>query len=162
MIFGDYQTMYGMKSNIIFKTGKKNELVAQAELEQKMKNDDDLNSALKVNMMCINLDRWNDICELYPKTFDRLKDMAIVKREIILHYMEKSVEMDHDRGQTGIPATLSSRRDHLKAVPEKKIKVNFARGDQNSHPSVPTLTSEVQLEDAFDNTRTAQSVEEIH
>lgn len=100
-----------MRSNMIFRTGSESELISQAQLNNDIEAEEDLASAMKVNLMCVSQDKWHQICELYPETYQRLKDQAIVKREIILHFMEKNIELDQIRNQTGIPAALSSRRD---------------------------------------------------
>ena len=41
--------------------------------------------------MHVSVDHWEKLCELYPQTYERLKDIAFLKREIILHYMDKCV-----------------------------------------------------------------------
>ena len=45
--------------------------------------------------------------ELYPKTAASLKELAIIKREVMLHYMEKNIELMESKVNTGVPASLA-------------------------------------------------------
>lgn len=38
--------------------------------------------------MAVNVDLFNHLMELYPKTAEAMKEMAVIKREVLLHYME--------------------------------------------------------------------------
>ena len=52
-------------------------------------------------MMCVNASVIENLCTLYPRTAEILRDMALLKREIILHYMEVNLTLRHEHAQTG-------------------------------------------------------------
>ena len=61
--------------------------------------------------MAVTVDDWDNVCELYPKSNSACKEMAILKREIILHYMNTGLEMSYFRRKTGIPSALDLGRN---------------------------------------------------
>ena len=80
-IFGDYQHIFGLQSNIIYR--------AEGEIvdDQAKRSETDA----QVNYMAVKVDIWDRLCELYPKSKEAWKDFALLKREAILHYMEKGL-----------------------------------------------------------------------
>ena len=59
--------------------------------------------------MCVNAEVIDKLCSLYPKTAEILRDIALLKREIILHYMEVNLTLRDDHAQTGgVPKALIS------------------------------------------------------
>ena len=82
--------IFGLAANMIYRTHEN--------------TDEDSNST--VNLMCVDQDVWHRICEMYPKSSEALKQAALLKREIILHYMECGLKLSAHRRVTGIPASL--------------------------------------------------------
>jgi len=70
-----------------------------------------------VNIMCVNIGIWENLCELYPETAEILRELALLKREIMLHYMEINQKLSFNRRQTGIPISLSDGT----STPKKNI-----------------------------------------
>lgn len=81
-MFNDYQIMFGLKSNIKFKSWSpvfENEVqLSQSELENKTRT--------------MNLDAQvlRDLLELYPETAKNLKLRALEKRSIFVYYKNKA------------------------------------------------------------------------
>ena len=96
IVFGDYQHIFGLKSNFVFK--------ALGENEEKTKKEDI--KSYPVNYMAVAIDIWDDLCQLYPKSASACKDIAILKRDVILHYMNCNLELTKNR-ETGIPAQIA-------------------------------------------------------
>lgn len=44
--------------------------------------------------------------ELYPNAAHNMKEFALMKREVILHYMDQTLKQSYKRLITGIPASL--------------------------------------------------------
>lgn len=59
--------------------------------------------------MAVGVDVYENILELYPETRAALKDFALLKREIILHYMETSLKLDGRYKKSGDSATRKSK-----------------------------------------------------
>lgn len=59
--------------------------------------------------MCVDAEVIDKLCSLYPKTAEILRDIALLKREIILHYMEVNLMLRDEHAQTGgVPKVLIS------------------------------------------------------
>ena len=58
--------------------------------------------------MQVKSEKFNYLCELYPKTSQKLKDLALIKREIVLHYMDHGIRLFQKLRSTGIPSSLQS------------------------------------------------------
>lgn len=71
-IFGDYQVFYHLNSNMIIKTF----------------SDDEMSIPLSKFMGC-ERGVVEELCELYPKTAENLKQRALEKRHVYMHYMRK-------------------------------------------------------------------------
>lgn len=71
-IFGDYQVFYELNSNMIIKTF----------------SDDEMSIPLSKFMGC-ERGVVEELCELYPKTAENLKQRALEKRHVYMHYMRK-------------------------------------------------------------------------
>lgn len=95
-VFGDYQVIYGLRSNFFFRTH------GQREDEKRRK----LNGK-KVNVMVVESSLWDHLMELYPNTASALKELGFLKREIFLHYMEKNIELSESKSNTGVPISLA-------------------------------------------------------
>lgn len=57
--------------------------------------------------MAVPVNIWDNLCDLYPKTSSEYKEFALLKREIILHYMVTGLELNKSRRETGIPSALA-------------------------------------------------------
>lgn len=73
-VFGDYQIINDLTSNIIFKVGFK---------------EDSENEGQGLNSKFMGCERGvvEDLCDLYPKTAENLKMRSLEKRAIYLYYM---------------------------------------------------------------------------
>ena len=71
----------------------------------------------EVEMMGVWVDQYNNLCDLYPKTAAALKEIAIIKREIYLHYMETAIKLNSNRYATGIPSSLHNSGDQIIQTP---------------------------------------------
>lgn len=69
-IFGDYQTICDLKSNIIFKTAK---------------------HAPQTRFMCVSRKVFMNLCDLFPVTEDNLKQRSLHKR---MHYLKAMERLD--------------------------------------------------------------------
>ena len=75
--------------------------------------------------MAVGVDVYENILELYPETRAALKDFALLKREIILHYMETSLKLDGRYKKSGDSATrkpkVEQRIDAERQRPEMPV-----------------------------------------
>jgi len=71
--------------------------------------------------MAVNVDLFNHLMELYPKTAEAMKELAVIKREVLLHYMEQTVLLNHQRLQTGIPLSLSEAEEFNQPTPPSSL-----------------------------------------
>ena len=74
-VFGDYQILYKLKSNIVFKTAYANNRLSREQ-----------NTTF---LMCVEKRTFLDLCELYPKTAEDLKVRALEKRQVYLKYLNQ-------------------------------------------------------------------------
>ena len=93
--------IFGLAANMIYRTHEN--------------TNEDSNST--VDLMCVDQKVWQRICEMYPKSAEFLKQAALLKREIILHYMERGVNLSAHRRVTGIPASISNSERNLPSTP---------------------------------------------
>lgn len=82
-VFGDYQHIFGLQSNVIYR--------AEGEIIQDQAKISETDA--QVHYMAVAVDVWDRLCELYPKTKDAWREFALLKREVILHYMEKGLQL---------------------------------------------------------------------
>ena len=66
-----------------------------------------------ITYMAVNVDFWDNLCELYPKSAAACRESAYLKREIILHYMETSLKMSKNLRETGIPNAIALGENNL-------------------------------------------------
>ena len=67
-VFGDYQVLYNLKSNIVFKTADQ-------------KSD--------VKFMCVTKKVFMNLCDFFPQTAEKLKYQGLLKRHHYLKFMQK-------------------------------------------------------------------------
>ena len=107
--------IFGLAANMIYRTHEN--------------TNEDSNST--VNLMCVDQDVWHRICEMYPKTAENLKQAALLKREIILHYMERGLNLSAHRRVTGIPASISDSQRNIPCTPpndeQEKLANDFGK-----------------------------------
>ena len=96
MVFGDYSILFDLKSNITWKTPD----VQLNDSEQDM--DENL-----TKFLCCDKQIFISLCELYSKTYDALRVLAIEKRDIIGFFCSKARTIT-DMKVPGIPVGLSS------------------------------------------------------
>ena len=77
-IFGDYQHIFGLMSNVIYRAKGNEEEEDQAKRSE---------TNAQVSYMAVAVDEWDRLCELYPETKEAWREFALLKREVILHYM---------------------------------------------------------------------------
>jgi hypothetical protein len=67
--FGDYQILYNLRSNLVFKTVKNNIY------------DEKINASLEmipdIIFMCISNEDLSDLCELFPNTTENIKKKSL-------------------------------------------------------------------------------------
>ena len=61
-----------------------------------------------MRVMQVKSEKFHYLCELYPKTSEKLKELALIKREIVLHYMDHGLRLFQKMRSTGIPKSLQS------------------------------------------------------
>lgn len=98
-IFGDYQHIFGLQSNIVYRA--QGDLIPDSQISVRQEQ------GTKVAYMAVSVDVWDRLCELYPETKEMWKDYALLKREVTLHYLVRATELTRDRRQTGIPSALA-------------------------------------------------------
>ena len=69
--FGDYQILYNLKSNILFKT------LAHTPEDKKNGNFEPMPDII---FMCISKDVLQELCELFPQTADNIKRRSLERR----------------------------------------------------------------------------------
>jgi signal-transduction protein with cAMP-binding, CBS, and nucleotidyltransferase domain len=70
--FGDYQILYNLKSNILFKT------LAHTPEDKKNGNFEPMPDII---FMCISKDVLQELCELFPQTADNIKRRSLERRQ---------------------------------------------------------------------------------
>lgn len=78
-VFGDYQLLYGLKTNFIAKAGVL------------MKSD---NTEENCETMDVKSSVFNSLIELYPKTKEKLMQVARAKREVLIKYLLKHEKLN--------------------------------------------------------------------
>ncbi len=69
--FGDYQILYNLKSNIVFKTLAHTPADKTSTVAEPMPD---------IYFMCIAKDILNDLCDLFPQTADNIKRRSLERR----------------------------------------------------------------------------------
>lgn len=69
--FGDYQILYNLKSNIVFKT------LANAPEDKRVSNNEQMPDII---FMCISKDDLLELCELFPQTAENIKRRSLERR----------------------------------------------------------------------------------
>ena len=84
-VFGDYLLLFDLKSNILFRT--------MDDPEYQFKIFSEIPEHLQTSLMCCKASFFTELCELYPKTHKRLRELALHKRDIYMHFMKKAKEI---------------------------------------------------------------------
>lgn len=89
--FGDYQILYNLKSNIVFKT-----LANYAQENKKMSELPD------IIFMCICKQNLTNLCELFPQTAENIKRKSLERRKRFMQQKDaqKSKKKDATQGNT--------------------------------------------------------------
>lgn len=88
-IFGDYQSIFKLTSNINFQAAPD---IPGFVPDEKM----------PVSLMCCATKTFHEICELYPKTFEDLKRRALERRAVHMHYlMQAEAQPSEQMGSVG-------------------------------------------------------------
>ena len=77
-IFGDYQVLFGLTTNIIYEVAHRDDV--EIDPENPLQN---INS----KFMGVEAGVVEELCELYPKTAENLKMRSLEKRAVYLYYM---------------------------------------------------------------------------
>ena len=85
-IFGDYQIMHDLKSNIVFKTPKE--------------------IAYDVRFMCVSKKVFLSLCDLFPVTTDNIKQRGLQKR---LHYLRAMEKLDKNSVHKSLSRSLKKK-----------------------------------------------------
>ena len=72
--------------------------------------------------MQVKAEKFHYLCELYPKTLQKLKDLALIKREIVLHYMDHGLRLFQKLRSTGIPSSLQSDTNDPETPTSSQVK----------------------------------------
>ena len=99
-VFGDYAILFNLKSNIVFRTG-------EYENSKHLKIDAVDEELCQTSFMCCRREIILDLCELYPKTHEALKKIAVQKRELYLHFLNAARDLNSSR--SGVPRGIDSR-----------------------------------------------------
>ena len=81
---------------MIYRTHGKKDILSEDFNEQKA----------TVRVMQVKAEKFHYLCELYPTTCQKLKDLALIKREIVLYYMDQGLKLFQKLRSTGIPSSL--------------------------------------------------------
>ena len=88
-MFNDYQIMFGLKSNINFKSWSPT-FVNDQQISQ---------PEFKTRTMNLDAEIFKDLLELYPETAKNLKLRALEKRSIFIYYKNKAdTQRSKDKG----------------------------------------------------------------
>ena len=80
-VFGHYGVIFGLKSNIVWKTP----LVMQTADQSVLAPEEQL-----TNFMCVDSEIFTHLCDLFPETAEALRTLAIEQREIIRHFHKQA------------------------------------------------------------------------
>ena len=58
--------------------------------------------------MCCPKDVFLNLCEIYPNTHQSLIELAIMKRDIYMHYLDKVKESKKPMDASGVPHGIDS------------------------------------------------------
>lgn len=70
--FGDFQILYKLKSNLVYKTLSR---------EAARKKSHAIDHIPDVYFMCVSRDKLNDLCSLFPQTAENLKAKSLERRK---------------------------------------------------------------------------------
>ena len=103
-----------------------------------------INSEFKTQFMCIRSDVFLELCELYPATHANLRELALHKREIYMHFLETVKQMKKNCIHSGVPRGIDSRRGQSRNRSKQFGKNAIQLSDDDSNKSVDK--SEVKLD----------------
>ena len=86
-VFGDYAVLFGLVSNILMRTRDHSDFerrVTESETDDNQPSEEDL----QTQFMCCHADVFHKLCDLYPVTRNRVMDIALLKRDIYLHFRD--------------------------------------------------------------------------
>ena len=104
--------------------------------------------------MGVKTETYDHLCQLYPKTAEALKDLALIKREIYLHYMETAISLDKGRSQTGIPASLHNSGEEMGTPTSDSIrrhKEELQKEQQKNDQEILSITQGYDDEEEGDD-----------
>ena len=79
-LFGDYQLIFKLKSNIRF--------VAAVEKQMSFTKDPNIDIQPNIMTMQCKEEVFDDLCELYPETASNIKMRGLEKRDVFKYYMD--------------------------------------------------------------------------
>ena len=82
-VFGEYQVIFNLKSNIVYKTRPDLRWDSTVSAEELKENDD-----FRTIFMCVSDEVFSHLCELYPATAEMIRSMALEKREVTLLFLK--------------------------------------------------------------------------
>jgi hypothetical protein len=101
-VFGDYQILCDLKSNIIFKAAK---------------------LSFDTKMMCINKKKFMEIGELFPVTMENLRQRSLLRRH---HFMQAMQKLDSKNTFKALGRSFKKkfRQEILKSSANVEFKEN--------------------------------------
>lgn len=72
----------------------------------------DSNDNYYCELMCVKAGVFNELCELYPKTCAKLKELSLKKHDLFISYMKKVERIKNMK--FGEPISDKNEMEHLK------------------------------------------------
>jgi hypothetical protein len=102
--FGEYQLMYDLKSNIVFKTTEKEE---------------------KTIFMCVSKKDFLNLCDLFPKSTEILRRMGLERRD---HWIETMIRLDDHSPIKAIRTKINKKMNEYNTQKSKGEAVSMGIG----------------------------------
>ena len=83
-IFGEYQVFFNLKSNILYKTRPQVKWSSNSDEPIEDYEDD-----FRTMFMCVKSEVFLNLCDLYPKTSEAMRKLALERRELTLFFLNQ-------------------------------------------------------------------------
>ena len=129
-VFGDYAVLFGLVSNILMRSQDFPESAdgrGGGHAGGPLRAED-----RQSRFMCCRSEVFRDLCELYPETRERVKEMALLKRELYLHFRTAANEMRSSH--SGQPRMDSPRggTELGRAVLDEEFESHYGSGHRRT------------------------------
>ena len=111
-LFGEYQLIENIKSNINFKAPGR----FQYQLAEDTEKQANINNNIALSVMAVDKDIFLQLMDLYPNTAAHIREWACIKREIYIHYMTMAKQISQNFHLSGIPLSMDESDNDSQSV----------------------------------------------